>query len=80
MATQTIVIMTPVEDALYNGGLFFPLLGAGVAGLVVFMAIMISVGHWMNTSGGRRIADWVTGGAALAAIVAAVLVFHKLAI
>lgn len=80
MATQSVVIYTPVQDALYNGGLLVPLVGSLVVGGLVFAAIMMMTGRWVNSFGGRRWADWVMGGSALAAIAAAGYTFHKLAI
>lgn len=80
MTTQSVVIYTPVQDALYNQGLLFPLVGALVVGAIVFVALSMMFGRWVNSPGGRRWADWVMGGSALAAIVAAGYTFHKLAI
>ena len=76
---QRIVVYTPMEDALYNSGMLIPIGGAAVTGLIVFVVLMRiferKVGY-----GNRRGAEWLVWGSALAAIAAAALVFHKLAI
>ena len=79
-STQAIVVYTPVQDALYNGGMLIPLMGAGAAGLLVFVVLMKMFERKMNQSRNGKAADWIMGGSALAAVVVAGLVFHKLMI
>lgn len=37
--TQSIVVYTPVEHALYNGGMLIPLMGGLLAGFLVFLVL-----------------------------------------
>lgn len=79
MTTQSVVIYTPVQDALYNSGLLIPLIGGMAAGVLVFVALSMMFGRWVNSPGGRRWADWIMGGSAVIALTLAGFVFHKLA-
>ena len=79
-STQAIVVYTPVEHAPYNDGMLIPLMGAGAAGLLVFVVLMKMFERRMNQMRNSKTADWIMGGSALAAVATAALVFHKLAI
>ena len=78
--TQSIIVYSPVEYALYQGGLMIPLLGACVVGGLVFVILARLFDRKLNSFGNSGSSDWLMGGFALVAFIAAALVFHKLAI
>lgn len=79
MTTQSVVVYTPIEHALYAGGLLFPLLAALVVGTAVFVTISVITSRWLNRSENLHHADRFIAGAALLSLVAAGFAFHSMA-
>ena len=77
MSTQTVVVYTPFQDALYNGGMVVPLIGSLVAGTLLFTVLMMLAERFLGI---HRVTSFMAAGIATSSVALAVLVFHWLAI
>lgn len=75
MTTQSIVVYTPIENALYNGGMMIPLIGGLGAGLILFI-LLIKLAE--RVLGYRRMTEWIMGSIAVVSLIVAFLVFNAL--
>lgn len=76
--TQAVVVYTPVQDALYNGGMLIPLIGGLCAGLVVMLLLAWIAGKMSRSWRGPN--GLVVGLCCVVSLVAGGAVFHWLTI
>ena len=82
--TQSIVIYTPLQDALYNQGMFIPLIGGMGVGVITFLVLVKLfeiISAWLKKPyhwGIRGIPDRIVVIIAVISIIAGCLTFHWL--
>ena len=77
MNAQTVVVYTPVQDALYNNGGVIPLLAGLGAGLVCFLLSIYLIG---KIFGEKRLNDLVFGSISMLSFAAGLITFCRLAV
>ncbi len=78
--TQNIVVYTPVENALYNGGMMIPLIGGLAAGFVVFLLLAVAFEKITRRWSIGKLDNMLLGGFGLIAAGIGASVFHWLVI
>ena len=79
--TQSIVIYTPLQDALYNQGMFIPLIGGMGVGVITFLVLVKLfeiIAAWLKKPYHWGIPDRILVIIAVISIIAGGLTFHWL--